>query len=634
MTPDTGETRAAVDVLELFEQQVRTAPERTALAIGGHTFTYGQLHSASAELARRIAYGGGVRPGSGQVVALHLRQSARTVVGMLAALRLGLAWYVVEPGPHAAGPAAERLRAALADTDCAAVVFDGTDPATAPEAVAAAAPRTPRIDLSGPDGTAVSRATAAGTAPRARVPGSAPAYVIGTAGSTGAPKAVVVGRDALAQLMAVRPEEPGVTTFSPCRLAWDGSLVLLFHALCTGGTAVLPDARELPDAARSAALITTWQARQIAAPPSFYRLLLPHLAGADRHLRRVILGGEPVPATLVAAHRRTLPGTRLRNEYGPTEATVGVIAYDVPDTPESPAADSGLPIGCPIGPATRAYVLGRDLRPVPDGTLGELYLGGPQVALGYAGRPAETAGRFVADPYAGAPGARMYRTGDLARAAASGVISFAGREDGQVKVRGARIERHAVEAVVESHPGVGRACVLAVPDERMDMTLVAFWTAGPRAEAPEVRELLAHCASRLAAHAVPERFVKVADVPLTPQGKTDEDALRALLAEAEPCGSDGGAANGFGTELEQQVAALWAGVLRHDGFGPDDGFFAAGGNSRRVVELHMGLERRWPGAVRVGQLFDLVTVRDQAEAVGRALAGSDGPAGAPAAFEV
>ncbi len=622
-----------VDVLELFEHQVRTAPERTALAVGAHSLTYGQLHLSAARLAQRIADGGGVRPGSGQVVALHLRQSAHTVVGMLAALRLGVAWYVIEPDPHAPGPAAERVRTALADTDCAAVVFDGTDPATAPEAVAAVAPRTPRLDLSGPDGTAASGAAASGTAPRARVPGSAPAYVIGTAGSTGAAKAVVVGRGALAQLMAVRGEEPGVTTFSPCRLAWDGSLLLLFHALCTGGTAVLPDARELPDAARSAALIATWQARQIAAPPSFYRLMLPHLAGADRHLRRVILGGEAVPATLIDAHRRTLPGTRLRNEYGPTEATVGVVAYDVPDAPEATIADTAAPIGRPIGPATRIHVLGRDLRPVPAGALGELYIGGPQVALGYANRPAETAGRFVADPYAGAPGARMYRTGDLARADAAGVITFAGRADGQVKVRGARIERHAVEAVVESHPGVERAYVLAVPDERMDTTLVAFWS-GPRAKGPTVRELLAHCASRLAAHAVPERFVQVADVPLTPQGKTDENALRALLAEAGPAASDGGAAQRFGTELEQQVAALWADVLRHDGFGPDDGFFAAGGNSRRVVELHMGLERRWPGAVRVGQLFDLVTVRDQAEAVGRALAGSDGPAGAPAAFEV
>ncbi|KAA6215341.1 peptide synthetase [Streptomyces albofaciens JCM 4342] len=641
------------DVLELFEHQVRTVPERTALAIGPHTFTYAQLDSSSAALAQRVADGGGIRPGSGQAVALHLRQSAHTVVGMLAALRLGVAWYVIEPEPHATGPAAERLRTALADAGCAAVVFDGTDPATAPEAVAAVAPRTPRIDLSGPDGTATSRTAGSGTAasraagsgaaPRARVPGGAPAYVIGTAGSTGAPKAVVVSRDALAQLMAVRGEEPGATTFSPCRLAWDGSLLLLFHALCTGGTAVLPDARELPDAARSAALVTTWRARRIAAPPSFYRLMLPHLAGADRHLRGVVLGGEPVPAALLDAHRRTLPGTRLRNEYGPTEATVSVIGHEAPEAhgvhgvPEAPddttAPDAGLPIGRPLGPVTRVYVLGRDLRPVPGGALGELYIGGPQVALGYAGRPAETASRFVADPYAGAPGARMYRTGDLARVAASGVISFAGREDGQVKVRGARIERHAVEAVVESHPGVGRAYVLAVPDERSDTALVAFWSAGPRTEGPTVRELLVHCASRLPAHAVPERFVRVADMPLTPQGKTDENALRALLAEAAPSDADGGA-HRFGTGLEQQVAALWAEVLRHDGFGPDDGFFAAGGNSRRVVELHLGLERRWPGAVRVGQLFDLVTVRDQAAAVGRALAGSEGPAGAPAGFEV
>ncbi|MFH8407230.1 AMP-binding protein [Streptomyces sp. NPDC018019] len=628
-------TAPVVDVLTRFEQQVRTAPERTALAIGGEVLTYGQLHARSSALARRIASAADIRPGAGQVVALHLRQSAGTVVGMLAALRLGAAWYVVEPDAHAAGPDAERVRTLLAGTGCAAVVFDGADPATAPDAVAAVAPGAPRLDLSRPDAT-----VASGAGVPARVPGAAPAYVIGTAGSTGAPKAVVVSRDAFAQLMAARGEEPGVTAFSPCRLAWDGALLLLFHALCTGGTAVLPDARELPDAARSAALIGTWQVRLAAAPPSFYRLMLPHLAGAARHLRAVILGGEPVPATLVEAHRRTLPGTRLTNEYGPTETTVGVLAHTVPDAPgaavtDTAVPDTAVPIGRPIGPVTRVYVLGRDLRPVADGALGELYIGGPQVALGYAGRPGETASRFVADPYAAVPGARMYRTGDLARVTASGAIGFAGREDGQVKVRGTRIERHAVEAAVESRPGVGRACVLAVPDERTGDILVAFWTAAPDTDAPTVRELLAHCASRLAAHAVPEHFVQVADIPLTPQGKTDETALRALFARSGPAGPGDGTADRSGTGVEQQIAALWAEVLRHDGFGPGDSFFSAGGNSRRVVELHMGLERRWPGAVRVGQLFDLVTVRDQAEAVGRALAaGGDGPAGAPAAFEV
>ncbi|MEU8783823.1 non-ribosomal peptide synthetase [Streptomyces sp. NPDC048637] len=637
---------AAVDVLTLMERHFRSAPDHTALVVGESTLTYRQLAEESGELAARIAARGTVRPGRGQVVLLYQRQSVRTVVGMVAALRLGAAWCVVEPGQHEPSePAAGRVRALLGDTDCAAVVFDGADAATTPETVRALASGIALHDLSATPATPAVAEAPPAPAPRAEVPGAAPAYVISTSGSTSAPKAVVVSRANLAHLMAGRGEEPGGATFAPCRLAWDGALLLLFHALCTGGTTVLPDARRLPDAAAAAALIRTWRVRTAASPPSFYRLMLPHMSGADLHLRTLILGGEAVPQGLAGAHHGTLPGTRLWNEYGPTETTVGVLSHLVPDSQEPVGPAKSLPIGCPIGPSTRAYVLGHDLSPAPGGTLGELYIGGPQVAHGYAGRPAETAGRFVADPFTDVPGARMYRTGDLARVNAAGEVEFGGREDGQMKVRGARIERHAVEAVLESHPAVRRASVLGVTDERAGDTLVGFWSPDrTAAAAPTVRDLLAHCAGQLVEQAVPERFVQVADIPLTAVGKTDETALRALLrhSEAEPerpgayVNGDIAPAGRGGNALEREIAVLWAEVLRHDEFGLGDGFFAAGGNSRRVVELHLRLQRRWPDAIRVGRLFDLDTVRAQATAVAEALAatGSELPVRAPMTFEV
>lgn len=239
----------------------------------------------------------------------------------------------------------------------------------------------------------------------------------------------------------------------------------------------------------------------------------------------------------------------------------------------------------------------------------------------------------------------MYRTGDLARLNTAGEIEFGGRKDGQTKVRGARIERHAVEAVLESHPAVRRASVLGITDEHAEDTLVAFWSADrTAAAAPTVRELLAHCAGQLVEQAVPERFVQVAGIPLTAIGKTDESALRALLRHSEvvPQGpgesvnGDADPARRRGNALEREIAALWAEVLRHDEFGLGDGFFAAGGNSRRVVELHLRLQRRWPGAIRVGRLFDLDTVRAQAAAVADALTatGSEWSAAAPMTFEV
>lgn len=323
-------------------------------------------------------------------------------------------------------------------------------------------------------------------------------------------------------------------------------------------------------------------------------------------MRQVVLAGEVVPEPLVAQHRAQLPGTGLRNEYGPTETTVAVLAHTVPD-----ASSGTVPVGRPRG-ATTVHVLDERLRPAAPDALGELYVGGPQVTRGYARRPAATAARFVADPFSPLPGACMYRTGDLVRARKDGEIVFAGRADGQLKVRGIRVERHGVEAVLERHPAVGQASVQGVPGDG-GLRLTAFWTAAPDAVAlPGPRELLAHCRQELEAGSVPEEFVLLGSMPLAASGKVDEAALTRLLP-AEGGGPDG--ADDTADALSQELAALWAKVLRHDDFGPEDSFFDAGGNSRSVVELHLCLEQRWPGALRVGQLFDLDRVADQARAL-------------------
>ncbi|UNO38536.1 non-ribosomal peptide synthetase [Streptomyces sp. MST-110588] len=647
------------DVLTLIRRQFRAAPDTTAVVVGDVALSYRELAAASSALAARLA-ACGVR--AGRAVLLYRQQSADTVVGMLAALWLGAPWCVVEPGQPVG-----RVHALLKDVDCAAVVFDGTDPATAPEAVRTVTAAGPGPAPALCDFTCATSDTSTATAPPpADVPGDCAAYVISTSGSTGVPKAVVISRANLAHVVATRHEEAGLVTFMPCRLSWDGGLMLLFPTLCTGGTAVLPDARRLPDAQAAAALLRHHRAAAVAGPPSFYSLMLPYLAGADEHLRIVTLGGEVVSPSLVRAHRAALPGARLVNDYGPTETTITVLSHPlpdipgVPDEPDVPGASDGagvpdssrttVPIGLPTG-RTTAYVLDTRLAPAVAGAVGELYIGGPQVGLGYASRPAETAGRFVADPFAGTAGARMYRTGDLARIGPTGDIEFHGREDGQVKVRGARIERQAVRAVLESHPGVGQVAVLGVPEERGGSALVAFWTpAGQDAEAvPTVRDLIDFCAGKLLEQAVPGLFVMVEKMPLSAAGKTDERALLALLPDLPPAGqartSETAGTEGIertpGTtetveSLQKAVADLWAEVLRHDGFGPRDSFFDAGGNSHRVVELHMRLQDRWPNALRVGRLFDLNTVEAQAAALAEALAapGAARPAAAPMAYEV
>ncbi|WP_280314911.1 non-ribosomal peptide synthetase [Nocardia wallacei] len=607
------------DLLEGVPRQAGRVPGRTALIVGDRSLTFGELATATALLARRLV-AAGVRPG--QTVMVLQRQSLDTLIGMIAALRAGAAWCVVEPGRPAA-----TLRAVVDAATCTAVVVDGRDPFTLPGEVAALLAGTTTAPVVLDLGDDAEPPDVALPPPP---PARAPAYVITTSGSTGEPKAVVVSRANLAAMIGSRPFEHtdgALVTFAAMRLIWDGSLAALAWALVVGGTSVLPDARMLPDVDAVAELAACHGVSHFVATPSYYRLLLPRLAGLRPTLRMVTLCGEPVSARLVEQHHAMLPGARLHNEYGPTEATVTCVCHLVPQTPRRV-----VPIGTPTD-GTTAHVLDGRLRPARHGTRGELYLGGAQIADGYAARPGQTATRFVADPFSPEPGGRMYRTGDLARVDANGDIEFHGRADSQVKVRGVRVERGAVEAVLEGHPAVRETVVLDAVDADGAVYLAAFWIPADGA-APSIAALTEYCAEHLAPESVPERFVRIDALPIAAgSSKLDEAALRALLSaplEHRPAPS-----REQWTDNERAVGEIWSEVLVHDEFDRDDRFFDVGGNSHRVVALHLRLEARWPGAISVGMLFDLDTVAAQAGALTPdAPADSEPARTVPLAFEV
>ncbi|QLY34597.1 amino acid adenylation domain-containing protein [Nocardia huaxiensis] len=603
--------------------QFERVPERTAVVVGERSLTYGELDTATLALARRLL-AAGVRPG--QTVVIFQQQNLDSVIGMLAALRAAAAWSIIEPG-HGGE---QSLAAVLETLDCGAVIIDGGDPLTPGSAAAALA------DATG--GPALIDIAAQANPPELALPAApplrAPAYAITTSGSTGVPKAVVVSRANLATLIGSRNyayTDGELVTFSAMRLIWDGSLMGFAWALAVGGTSVLPEARMLRDVEAVAELAGRHQVSHLVATPSFYRLLLPRLAGLRPTLRRVTLGGEAVSVRLVEEHREVLPAVALHNEYGPTEATVTCILHVVADTPRQI-----VPIGKPTE-GTTAHILDDTLRPVRRGTRGDLYLGGEQIADGYAARPGLTALRFVADPFATVPGARMYRTGDLARMDAHGDIEFHGRADSQVKVRGVRIERGAVEAVLEDHPAVREAVVLPVTDVDDTVYLAAFWVpmdGGTVTPAPSV--LAEFCGERLVPEAVPARFVTLDALPIAAgSSKLDEAALRALLTTAtvrQPISRDDW------SDPEREVGDIWSQVLLHDEFDREDRFLDVGGNSHRVVALHMRLEARWPGAISVGLLFDLDTVAAQAAALpadpAHPAESADSAQSIPLAFEV
>ncbi|MFE3444632.1 HAD-IIIC family phosphatase [Nocardia sp. NPDC059180] len=664
------------DLLTGLLRQIGLVPDRTAVVVGDRSLTYRELDSATEALAARIV-SAGVRPG--QVVLCYFRQNLDTVIAMLATLRAGAAWCVIEPGyPRGA------LRELFRDIDLGAIVFDPDASDTSVAEVEALAPGTMLLPVDGstrrtehaagaghpdtalaadetgrarhvrieanatrteaahatnpddagrmpkpadPNRATVLDSTAA-RAPatacfadslpgRTDLPPTAPAYVLTTSGSTGTPKAVVVSRANVAAMISARdyPYRDGeLVSLSTWRLTADGSLLFSLWTFLRGGTVVFPTHRELPDAAAVAETVRRLRVTHLASTPSFYRLLLAQMSDEATGPRVVALAGEALTPALAAQHREVLPEAVLINEYGPTEATVTCVWHTIAGTPDR------VPIGTPM-PGSTAHVLGHDLIHA-EGSDGELYLGGDQVTDGYAARPGLTATRFVADPYGLEPGARMYRTGDLARRDEDGTVEYLGRGDGQVKVRGARVERHGVETVLETHPRVRHAVVLDVGDADEVSELVAFIVAENAATVPTRRELTEFCAEHLEHLAVPTRFLPIDTIPIAAAGKMDEAALRALAYAPSPA-APARDRSGW-TDLQRELADLWADVLEHDEFDRDDSFFELGGNSHRVVFLHLGIERRWPGAVRVGMLFDLFTITAQAEAVAAALASVSG----------
>ncbi|KOG59479.1 non-ribosomal peptide synthetase [Streptomyces flaveolus] len=537
---------AAPDTLPaLFARQAARTPDAPAVQHGATTLTYAELDARANRLAHRLAELGAAPE---TFVALALPASADLVVAVLAATKAGAAWVPLDPEyPR------QRLELMLAETAPCAVL--------ATEESARRLPATSTPVLIGTDAPG----RPAEAPPTVLRPGH-PAYVIYTSGSTGTPKGVVVTHAGLAGLGESSRRDhgagPGSRVLQFVSPSFDVSVAELCMALLTGACLVIPEQRPVGDGL--AAFLAEQRISHAHLPPA----VLAGLPPADLpDLATLMTGGEACTPQLVG---RWAPGRRMVNAYGPTEATCEVT-YAVQDPT---AGGSARSIGRAMD-GVRVHVLDASLRPTPPGAPGELYIAGPGLARGYLDRPAQTAGRFVADPY-GSPGTRMYRTGDLVRRMRDGRLDFVGRADGQVKLRGFRIETGEIESALLDVPGVRHAAVVVREDRPGDPRLVAYAVAA----APDLDTAgaLAALRGRLPEYMVPGVLVTLDELPLTPNGKLD---VRALPAPAEPSGP-GRAPR---TAREELMCRLFAEVLGVAEVGMDDSFFARGGHSLLASRL-------------------------------------------------
>jgi amino acid adenylation domain-containing protein len=569
----TQPVAAAVSVPVLFAEQVARAPEAVAVTCEGRSTTYRELEDASNRVAHLLA-GQGVGPG--ECVALLVERTGKAIVAMLAVLKTGAAYLPIDPAVPTsrikfmiadAAPMAAVTTAGLAGRldGCDLLVIDVDDPRVDTQ---------PSTALPAPNGDDI-------------------AYLIYTSGTTGTPKGVAVTHQSVTQLLAqLDAGLLAVGVWSLCHsLAFDVSVWEIFGALLRGGRLVVVPEAVVTSPPDLHEVLVADEVSVLTQTPSTMAML------SDQGLEStaLVMAGEACPVEVVD---RWAPGRVMVNAYGPTETTM-CVAISAPLTAGAPV----VPIGTPVLGAA-LFVLDQWLRPVPTGVVGELYVAGAGVGVGYVRRAGLTGSRFVACPFGG-PGARMYRTGDLVRWGADGQLQHLGRADEQVKVRGYRIELGEIQAALAGLDGVEQAVVIAREDGPGEKRLVAYITGSA-----EPAETCAQLAELMPDYMVPAAVVVLDALPLTSNGKLDRRALPAPESQdvdryRAPAGA-----------VEEILAGIYAEVLGLDRVGVDDSFFDLGGDSLLAMRLSAAINTSLAADVSVPTVFDAPTVAQLALHIG------------------
>lgn len=569
---------------ELFEEQARRTPDRVAIACEDRQLTYHELNRRSNQLARYLRR---LEVTPDTRVAICTERTLEMVVGLLGILKAGGAYV-----PLDSRYPAERLRFMLEDSAPEIVLTQKN----MKEQFRNISEMLRIVDLTDEnhiwnEGPECDPGTAdIGLSHRNL------AYVIYTSGSTGQPKGVMLEHGNAANFVAwartsFHADALERTLFSTA-LNFDLAVFECFVPITVGGSVRI--VRDVLDAGLPPVDITL-----INTVPAAMNALI-EAQGIPSMVRAINLAGEPLPPALVEAIFNGSCVDTVCNLYGPSETTTYSI-WTAISRGEKFARNIGRPIA-----NTSVYILDGQMEPVPVGVVGEMYIGGAGVARGYWSRAELTGERFVPDMYGSEPGARMYRTGDLGRWQENGSIEFIGRNDFQVKIRGFRIELGEIETRLMEHPGVREAVVVALEEVPGDKCLVAYYSGVEEEIAPEAEQLRMHLSARLPEYMVPAAYVCVESFPRTPNGKLDRKALVVPVA-------GGHTVHGYEAPLgekEEELAGIWAEVLKLEQVGRWDNFFLLGGHSLLAVRLATRVQQSLGIEISMRDVFEHPVLAD------------------------
>ncbi|MCK1735789.1 amino acid adenylation domain-containing protein, partial [Bradyrhizobium sp. 138] len=583
---------------ELFEAQVRQAPNAVAVVCQDQRVSYGELNARANRLAHHLI-ALGVRPGDS--IATVLDRSVALVVAQLAILKTGGVYVPIDRALPSARQ--EWLMA-----DCAARLvlseIDGDDLVEAAIPVLAIEPLIVGTGSSSDPGLALSAEAAA--------------YIMYTSGSTGLPKGVLVPHHAVNRLVinnGYAKIEAGDRMAWAGNPAFDASTFEVWAPLLNGGCIVIMQA--VTDPGRFARALNQHRVTSLFLTTALFNQHASSIAPTLAQLKYLLCGGERNDLRSFLRLLKEEGPVRLIHCYGPTETTTFATVWNCP----ADFNGAVVPIGRPIA-NTRVYLLDGHGAPVPFGAVGELYIGGAGVARGYLNRPELTAERFIASPFV--DGDRLYRTGDLGRYLPDGNLEFLGRNDDQVKIRGFRIEPGEIAARLCEHAFVREAVVVAQQDRRGDKHLIAYVVGSDEAGSDEddggglAGTLRAHLSAHLPDYMVPSAFVRLEVLPLTVNGKLDRKALAAPADDAyaraayeAPQGA-----------VETALARIWAELLGLERVGRHDHFFELGGHSLLAVQVSSRLSQAVGVELPLSTLFATPVLADFAASIAEVLSRS------------